>query len=283
MYCPNCGGDIELKDAFCRECGAGVERVECGVCHTSMSASDADCPSCHAAPCADCDTWSLPSSRFCPGCGGQLIEEVEDEEQDECPRCRAAASGDNVGCDACGAARCPGCREWSPPASRFCHGCGEPLPEIVSQAPVEFSDPAIHDEGTASPRDLPQMRTETGETWHVMFGELMEALNGSAAEPKVVAAYCYQLMRVGIDWRTALRAAASAVGTDMTHDAQAEIEACMETTLLVEVLADAVEERGGIEDEPIRRSPGDHHHAACDTRHTARQRCNSNRSRNNAA
>jgi hypothetical protein len=85
-YCIRCGGGIGSDWAFCNRCGSQVPDTipattasptatePCHLCATPVGADEVACSSCGAAPCANCDAWSLRDAMFCPGCGEKFAE-----------------------------------------------------------------------------------------------------------------------------------------------------------------------------------------------------------------
>jgi hypothetical protein len=281
-YCSNCGGDLGRGDAFCRECGARVGG-ECPLCQTYVNVSDLECPSCGAAPCADCDAWSLRDAKFCPGCGGQLLEEREEQAAWACAVCDAPISADALACSACGAVRCDDCGEWSSQSARFCHGCGTELNDAVegnSPAPLDTNarDVAM-DDGAEDTEN-----SERGDAWRrLLFGGLRAELSTSQPDADTVAAYLVQLGESGIDWHVALAGAATFPGANLSPDLAAVVESLVEPATVGAALREVMQEADSLDASMSESLADNGHETTCDRRHTPRQRCNSNRDRSGAA
>jgi len=277
MYCSNCGNDLDRADIACSECGVPAVRQECALCGSAMEAGDPDCTNCGASPCAECDTWSLPHTKFCPGCGGEFAEADQEQELAECGSCGATATENVSECSQCGAEHCDSCGEWSPEASRFCQGCGVEFFEESGEEPAQIEPPATNSFEAVVDGELQIIEVASGDAWRrLLFGTLVDHLSTSKPEPKFIAACCELLTESGIDWQVALHAAARFPDTELSRGIETEVESLMNQLDLSEADQEVISEVE--EGEHSVRSPasGGGHKPTCDGRHTPRQQCNNN-------
>lgn len=98
--CPHCNNAMEIKDAFCSNCGEPVPVPE----EESFDVDETTCPK--------CGNIVTEGAKFCPECGNELKQAKEnfDEtgneqliEMDICPDCGATIKSDAQECPACGA------------------------------------------------------------------------------------------------------------------------------------------------------------------------------------
>ncbi len=99
--CPKCNNEMELKDAFCSNCGEPVPVPE----EETFDVEEKKCPKCgHAVD---------EGAKFCPECGNDLKYADKKEgnavggedllEMVICPECGATIKSDAEECPACGA------------------------------------------------------------------------------------------------------------------------------------------------------------------------------------
>ena len=98
--CPHCNNAMELKDAFCSNCGEPVPVPE----EENFDVDETTCPK--------CGNIVTEGAKFCPECGNELkqAKENSDETGNEqliemaiCPECGATIKSDAQECPACGA------------------------------------------------------------------------------------------------------------------------------------------------------------------------------------